>query len=145
MLAKVLELAQVAGIALKILISEDPAGECRRPPPTYLLRPHNPGTSRKGVAGSLRHHLQSLTECKRHYQQGHLDNLLRRLGTEAKKEPQRVEDIVRCKTIYPRMRQPDRTAAPPFLLSAIRRQVLCLPAFLAFLKRLEYAVIQFDF
>jgi len=40
--------------------------------------------------------LPSLAECKRRHQQAHLDTLLRRLATEIKKEPQRVEAILQA-------------------------------------------------
>jgi hypothetical protein len=40
--------------------------------------------------------LPSLAECKRQHQQSHLDSLLRRLVTEIKKKPQRVEAILQA-------------------------------------------------
>lgn len=40
--------------------------------------------------------LPSLAECKRLHQQAHLDSLLRRLVTEIKKKPQRVESILQA-------------------------------------------------
>lgn len=40
--------------------------------------------------------LPSLAECKRLHQQAHLDSLLRRLVTEIKKQPQRVETILQA-------------------------------------------------
>jgi hypothetical protein len=40
--------------------------------------------------------LPSLVACKRQHQQAHLDNLLRCLVTEIKKEPQQVDDILRA-------------------------------------------------
>jgi transposase len=40
--------------------------------------------------------LPSLTECKRQHQQAHLDRLLRRLVTEIKKKPLRVEAILQA-------------------------------------------------
>jgi len=40
--------------------------------------------------------LPSLAECKRLHQQAHLDGLLRRLVTEIKKQPQRVEAILQA-------------------------------------------------
>jgi len=40
--------------------------------------------------------LPSLAECKRLHQQAHLDSLLRRLVTEIKKQPQRVEAILQA-------------------------------------------------
>jgi len=41
-----------------------------------------------------KHPLPSLAECKRNHQQAHLDTFLRRLVTEIKKKPQRVETIL---------------------------------------------------
>ena len=40
--------------------------------------------------------LPSLAECKRQHQQAHLDTLLRRLATEIKKKPRRVEAILQA-------------------------------------------------
>ena len=42
------------------------------------------------------HALPSLAECKRQHQQAHLDTLLRRLVTEIKKKPQKVEAILQA-------------------------------------------------
>jgi len=43
-----------------------------------------------------KHALPSLAECKRRHQQAHVDSWLRRLVTEIKKEPQRVEIILQA-------------------------------------------------